>query len=160
MDPAWESMSVFIMPLVIILCASLIAQLEYRNNTWKQVHATPQPLAVIYMAKLVIILAMVVQLFIWFNAGIYIAGYGARDPSQPVDVPASPIPFALFPSATETQQVLCRRAADRRLAVPARAQVQELHGPDGRRHWRSLDLVSIGALPWESNYVIPLHRTP
>src|SRR5215218_617910 len=60
----WESMSVFIMPLVIILCASLIAQIEYRNNTWKQVHATPQPLAAIFVAKLLILLFMVVELLV------------------------------------------------------------------------------------------------
>ena len=127
----WESMSVFIMPLVIILCASLIAQLEYRNNTWKQVHATPQPLAAIFVSKLVVILSMVALLFVCFNAGIYLSGIGPAIVFSAVDAPASPIPYALF--FKQNAVVVRRLAADRRTAVPARAQVQELHGADGRR---------------------------
>src|SRR5215218_1949835 len=71
---AWESMGFMILPMAIMLVASLIAQSEYRNNTWKQLHASPQPLATIFAAKLAVILIVVVQLIVWFNLALYLAG--------------------------------------------------------------------------------------
>jgi hypothetical protein len=58
----------------VILAASLVTQLEYRNNTWKQLHTTPQSLSIIFFAKLLVILLMMLYFFILFNAGIYLAG--------------------------------------------------------------------------------------
>jgi hypothetical protein len=71
---SWEAMALMILPLAIMLLASLLAQVEYRNNAWKQVHATPQPLAAIFAAKLVVLLVLVAQLILCFNAAIYAAG--------------------------------------------------------------------------------------
>ena len=34
---SWESMAVFFLPMAAILMTSLITQIEYRNNAWKQV---------------------------------------------------------------------------------------------------------------------------
>jgi hypothetical protein len=71
---SWEAMALMILPLAIMLMASLIAQIEYRSNAWKQLHATPQPLAAIFAAKLVVLLVRVAQLILWFNVAIYAAG--------------------------------------------------------------------------------------
>src|SRR4051812_28479145 len=38
---SWESMAIFLLPLGVILTTSLITQLEYKNNTWKQLHTLP-----------------------------------------------------------------------------------------------------------------------
>src|ERR1700750_870765 len=38
----WPAMGMFLLPMGIILAGSLIVQLEFRNNTWKQIHTTPQ----------------------------------------------------------------------------------------------------------------------
>lgn len=65
----WETMVNFLLPMGIILAASLIAQLEYKNNTWKQVFTTPQTLATVFFAKLSAILLMTVQFFLFFNIG-------------------------------------------------------------------------------------------
>jgi hypothetical protein len=148
---AWESMTVFIMPLVIILCTSLIAQLEYRNNTWKQLHASPQPLAAIYVAKLLIVLAMVVQLFVLFNAGIYLAAMAPAVVFSAVDAPASPIPYALFlrQNATFFIDVLPIVALQFLLALHFRNFMVPMG--IGLAIW----IVSIGALPWEYNYLVP-----
>ena len=32
---SWESMAIFLLPLGVILTTSLITQIEYKNNTWK-----------------------------------------------------------------------------------------------------------------------------
>ena len=50
--------------LALILLTSLVVQIEYRNNAWKQVHASPQTLPRIFAAKLLVIVAAVVALFI------------------------------------------------------------------------------------------------
>lgn len=71
---SWQSMAIFLLPLGVILAASLITQLEFKNNTWKQLHTTPQSLATIFFAKLVVILLMLAQFFILFNIGIYLSG--------------------------------------------------------------------------------------
>ncbi len=54
-----EIMGVMILPLFVILICTIIPQVEYRNNTWKQVLASPQSYSNIFFAKF-----MTVQLFI------------------------------------------------------------------------------------------------
>ena len=38
----WEFMGFFLLPIGVILTTSLVTQLEFRSNTWKQLHTTPQ----------------------------------------------------------------------------------------------------------------------
>ncbi len=71
---SWQMMALLLLPMGIILATSLITQLEFRNNTWKQLHTTPQYLTTIFVAKLAVILVMLVQLFLLFNIGIYLVG--------------------------------------------------------------------------------------
>lgn len=71
---SWEAMALMILPMAIMLLASLLAQIEYRNNAWKQVHAAPQPLASVFAAKLVVLLTLVAALIACFNLAIYAAG--------------------------------------------------------------------------------------
>ena len=70
----WESMAVFFLPLGAILATSLIAQIEFKSNAWKQVHTLPLSTAVIFLSKLAVILVMLLQFLLLFNAGIYAAG--------------------------------------------------------------------------------------
>src|SRR6478735_9664515 len=52
----WESlfrhnfapMCMFLLPMGVILATSLVTQLEFKNNTWKQLHTTPQPLTTVF----------------------------------------------------------------------------------------------------------------
>ncbi|MBK7666314.1 MAG: ABC transporter permease [Sphingobacteriaceae bacterium] len=71
---SWQSMAIFMLPFGVILATSLITQLEYKNNTWKQLHTSPQSLTVIFFSKLSVIVAMMMQFFILFNLGIYLSG--------------------------------------------------------------------------------------
>lgn len=70
----WESMAVFFLPLGAILATSFITQIEFKSNAWKQVHTLPLSAPVIFLAKLGVILLMMVEFLLLFNAGIYAAG--------------------------------------------------------------------------------------
>jgi lantibiotic transport system permease protein len=73
----------------------LITQLEFRNNSWKQLHTTPQPLTTIFFAKLSVILVMMAQLFVLFNICIYVAG--VLPPLVcGVEIPRKAFPFWYF----------------------------------------------------------------
>jgi hypothetical protein len=70
---AWESMAMLLLPICAILATSLVTQIEYRNNAWKQVHVLPLHPALIYAAKLAVILVLIVQLLALFSVGIWLA---------------------------------------------------------------------------------------
>lgn len=74
-NQCWQPMAFMLLPLGIILATSLIAQLEFKNNTWKQVHASPQPLSTIFIAKFSVQLVMMLQLFILFNLFTYLSAW-------------------------------------------------------------------------------------
>ena len=87
---SWESMSIFLLPLGTILATSLITQLEYKNNTWKQLHTTPQSFTTLYFAKLAVVTIMLLQFFILFNIGIWLSAA----------IPSLLIPGVKYPPAT------------------------------------------------------------
>ena len=64
---AWQVANAFLFPMFIILICSLIPQIEYKNNTWKQVYASPQPLANVYFSKFFSIHIMIFFFFVLFN---------------------------------------------------------------------------------------------
>ena len=70
---SWESMAVFFLPMAAILATSLIAQIEYRNNAWKQVCALPLSSATLYFGKLLVVLALIAQFFVFFDVSVYIS---------------------------------------------------------------------------------------
>lgn len=88
---SWESMAVFFLPITAILATSLITQIEFRSNAWKQVHALPMSTAVLFLAKLGVVLVMMAQFLALFGAGIYLSGIA---PS--VLVPGVPDPKGSF----------------------------------------------------------------
>lgn len=70
----WSNMAMFLLPMGVILASSLITQMEYKNNTWKQLHTTPQSFTTIFLSKLSVILLMTAKFFIFFNIGILLTG--------------------------------------------------------------------------------------
>jgi hypothetical protein len=70
---SWESMAVFFLPLGAILSTSLIAQIEYKNNTWKQLHTLPLSYTTIFLSKLAVILVLMAMFFALFNVGIWLS---------------------------------------------------------------------------------------
>lgn len=73
-NQCWRVTNILLLPLGVILATSLVAQLEYRNNAWKQVLTTPQALSTVFVSKLVVILVMLLQFFLLFNLGVYLCG--------------------------------------------------------------------------------------
>jgi lantibiotic transport system permease protein len=63
----WQAFSAFLLPMFVILVCSMIPQIEFKNNTWKQVFASPQSLGNIFFSKFSTILLMIIFLFIMFN---------------------------------------------------------------------------------------------
>ena len=71
----WQYMAYLLLPMGVILASSLITQIEYRNNTWKQLHTTPQPLTIIFFTKIIVILILLLQFFVFFNIGVLLSGF-------------------------------------------------------------------------------------
>ncbi|MCD9185596.1 MAG: ABC transporter permease [Pyrinomonadaceae bacterium] len=92
----WESMAAFLLPIGIILATGLIAQIEYKNNAWKQLHTTPQNYATIFFAKMLVILIMMIQVFVLFNAAMYLSAVIPALIFKSIPYPTAPIPFQQF----------------------------------------------------------------
>jgi hypothetical protein len=97
----WESMAVFFLPLGAILATSLITQIEFKSNAWKQVHTLPVSTAVIFLSKLAVILVMLAEFLLLFNAGIYVSGM----------LPALLLPGVPYPAGTFLALPLLRENA-------------------------------------------------
>jgi hypothetical protein len=82
---SWQFMAILLLPMGVSLATSLITQLEFRNNTWKQLNTTPQSLTVIFWSKFAVIIVMLLQFFLLFHIGIYLSAlipaiiYGASE---------------------------------------------------------------------------------
>lgn len=63
----WRTLSTFLFPMYVILICSLIPQIEYKNNTWKQVFSAPRSIANIFFSKLAVIHLMILLFFLLFN---------------------------------------------------------------------------------------------
>ncbi len=85
----------FLIPIGVILICSLITQIEYKNNNWKQVHTTPQRYWSIFLAKFVTLIMLTVFVFLLLNIGILLNGI---IPCLVLDgrFPLKPIPMKYF----------------------------------------------------------------
>lgn len=93
---SWESMAIFLLPLGVILTTSLITQIEYKNNTWKQLHTLPLTLTTIFISKLAVIIVMMLGFFVLFNIGIYLSALVPYLIIRGVPYPKTPIPYKSF----------------------------------------------------------------
>jgi hypothetical protein len=100
-DKYWERlfgqnsapMAMFLLPMGVILATSLVTQLEFKNNTWKQLHTTPQSLATIFLTKLGVIISMMIQFFVLFNICVYLSGILPSLFLKATQFPLEPYPF-------------------------------------------------------------------
>jgi lantibiotic transport system permease protein len=153
-NQSWESMEVFLLPIGITLATGLIAQIEYKNNTWKQLHTTPQTYTTIFLAKLLVILIMLVEVFILFNVGVYLS---AAIPSMifgSVPYPAAPIPFRDFWNANVNFFVDCLPIVA--LQYLLSLQFRNFLVPVGAGF--AIWFLGIGLLSWEYSYLFPYNH--
>lgn len=71
---SWDTIAMFLLPMGVILATSLVTQIEFKNNTWKQLHTTPQSYTHLFFAKLAVILVMLLQFLVIFTIGTYLSG--------------------------------------------------------------------------------------
>lgn len=90
----WAIAAGFLLPVYCILLISLVAQLEYGNNTWKQVYTTPRSHADIFFSKFLVIHVLILSCFVLFTFLIVVAGYavGAINPDYPFFL--KPVPWS------------------------------------------------------------------
>jgi len=93
---SWNLMSTVFLPMGIVIATSMLCQLEFKNNAWKQVHAAPVHFSTLYFAKLAVVLVMLVQLVLLFNVGMYLAVSIPSLFHGQVPYPAYPIAYSHF----------------------------------------------------------------
>jgi hypothetical protein len=95
-NQCWNYVSIIVLPIGIILTASLLSQIEYRNNSWKQVHTTPQSFTVLFFAKFCISITLLIQFFLLFNIGIVLTGILPAVIFADVPFPKQDFPYKAF----------------------------------------------------------------
>jgi hypothetical protein len=70
----WEFFAAFTLLVYIILISTLLPQIEFKNNTWKQVFASPQSLANIYFSKFAAVHIMIISCFLLYNLFMILTG--------------------------------------------------------------------------------------
>jgi hypothetical protein len=63
----WKGINFVILTLFVILICTLLAQLEFRNNTWKQVLASPVPTGHVFLSKFLSVQLLIVLFLVVFN---------------------------------------------------------------------------------------------
>lgn len=71
---AWQFLSAFLFPMFVILVCTLIPQIEFKNNTWKQVFASPQSYGNIYFSKFLTIQILILFFYLLFNIFMLLSG--------------------------------------------------------------------------------------
>jgi hypothetical protein len=153
-NQSWESMEVFLLPIGIILATGLIAQIEYKNNTWKQVHTTPQGFTTIFLAKLLVVLLMLVEVFVLFNLGVYLSAVIPAALFGGVPYPTAPIPFGDFWGANVNFFVDCLPIVA--LQYLLSLQFKNFLVPVGAGF--AIWFLGIGLLSWEYSYIFPYNH--
>ncbi|RYU91411.1 hypothetical protein EWM62_05570 [Mucilaginibacter terrigena] len=72
-DGRMYSSGIFL-PFFIILLCTICAQIEYRNNAWKQVMSSPQSFGTIFFSKFLVIQFFILCFIILHNALILVSG--------------------------------------------------------------------------------------
>ena len=73
-----QPLNLVFLPLFIILITSLVPQLEHRNNTWKQVLASPQSKFNIYFSKFLIIQLLILLFLVVYNILVTFSLFGVH----------------------------------------------------------------------------------
>ncbi|HEY5749787.1 MAG TPA: ABC transporter permease [Chryseolinea sp.] len=71
----WQIAAGFLLTMYVILVTSLLVQIEYRNNAWKQVYTSPRTYFDIYFSKFLMLNFLVIICFVLFNIFTLVFGY-------------------------------------------------------------------------------------
>jgi lantibiotic transport system permease protein len=155
-NQTWESMAAFLLPIGIILAVSLITQIEYKNNTWKQLHTTPQRFATIFFAKFLVIVIMLAEVFALFNIGIYLSAVIPSMLFSNLPYPTAPIPYTDFLRANVNFFLDCLPILALQYLISLQFKNFLVPVGAGVVIW----FLGVGLLPWEYSYIFPyVHST-
>lgn len=152
---SWESAAIFFLPMGAVLATSLIAQLEFKNNTWKQVRALPLSDATIYFSKLAIVLAMLALFFVLFNVGIYLSALLPSVLVAGVPYPPAPLPWQTFLREDLLYFVDCLPIVALQYLVSLQFRNFVVPVGGGFMFW----VLTIGSLPWRWSFLLPYSYT-
>jgi hypothetical protein len=148
---SWESMAIFFLPLGAILTTSLITQIEYKNNTWKQLHTLPLSYTTIFFAKLAVIVVLMLLFFVLFNIGIYLAAIVPYLLVGGTPYPSQPIPYSDFLRANALYFLDTLPIVALQYLIALRFKNFLVPVGLGFVFW----VGSLAALTWQYGYVIP-----
>lgn len=148
---SWESMAIFLLPMGVILSTSLLTQLEYKNNTWKQLHTLPVRLTTIFFSKLSVIVVMMLQFFILFNIGIWLSAVIPWLLVSGVPFPKDPIPYISFLKDNLFYFIDCLPIVALQYLISLKYKNFLVPVGTGFLIW----VASISALSWKYGYTIP-----
>lgn len=152
---SWESMAIFFLPMIAILATSLMTQIEYKNNTWKQVHVLPLSPTVIFFAKFAVILLMVAQFFVLFNIGIYLSAVIPYLLIRGTPYPEAPVPLLRFLGENLWYFVDCLPIIAAQYLLSLRFKSFLTPIGFGFLAW----VGTLAALSWKFGYVVPYSYT-
>lgn len=148
---SWESMALFFLPLGAILSTSLITQIEYKNNTWKQLHTLPLTYTTIFFSKLAVILVLMLELFVLFNLGIYLSALVPYLLVSGTPYPAQPLPYMFFLRENGLYFLDCLPIVALQYLISLKFKNFLVPVGLGFVFW----ITALGALSWKYGYIIP-----
>ena len=154
-NQSWESMAMFMFPMGIIMATGLLTQLEFKNNTWKQLHTTPQRLSLIYAMKLFIVLLLLVQVFLAFNACLYFFSVLPILLVKDVAYPAATLDWMLFLRGNISYFIDCLPIVGLQFLLGMHFKNFLVPFGLGFLLW----IVSLTGMTWEHNYTLPYAYT-
>jgi hypothetical protein len=89
----WKNGASVILPVFVILLNNVIVQVEYKNNTWKQVYASPRKYADIFFSKFIIVQLFLLGFFLLFSLFIILSGYTISLLQKDYPFSSSAVPF-------------------------------------------------------------------
>ncbi|MCU0435398.1 MAG: ABC transporter permease [Bacteroidia bacterium] len=72
-NECWQFMSMFLLPLGIILIVCMMFQTEHSHGGWRQMHWQPVPEAALFLGKLGMVVLLSLIFWVVFTAGIWIS---------------------------------------------------------------------------------------
>lgn len=156
MNRNWQLMAFFLLPMGVVMATSLITQIEFRNNTWKQLHTSPQSYPVVFLSKLSVIIVMLLQFFLLFNVGIYLSGVIPSLVYTDIDYPQQAFPFKDFLKVTALFFIDCLPIVAFQYLVSL--QFKNFLVPLGAGI--GLLIASLIAVQWKYGYTIPYTYCP
>jgi len=148
---SWESIAIFFLPMAAILVTSLIVQIEYRNNAWKQVNTLPLSLTTIYFSKLAVVLVLMAEFFLLFDVAVYVSAILPATLLGSVPYPSAHLPLGEFVADTGRYWLASLPIVVAQYVLSLRFKNFLVPVGVGFMTW----VGALAALSWKDGYILP-----